>query len=403
MRYYLLSAILVILILCVFHAWFLPGIITGGDLWYSFPSMSQNYSLHAYAWYWNQNAGMGGAYYPVLWSYFSSGIPLLFFRTLVGYNWQLIERLGILFPYILLGVFSSVMFYRKVFKDSAFAVLAPFLFVFNTYILMVVGGGQLLIAFAYGLAPIVIIWFIEMMNRKADALSLHNTLIAGLLFSVQVLLDLRIGYVTFLAVILYGIVSANYAQLVQTKNILGTIKKACFVFLIPLGITVLLHAFWILPTAFSHENVLQQKGNGYVANDAATYYSFATFENTVGLLHPNWPDNIFGQTSFMKPEFLLLPVLAFGSLFFIGNKRVGKQRRESLYVLFFALLGIVGSFLAKGTNEPFGSLYLFLFNKAPGFVLFRDPTKWYLLIALSYSMLIPYTFSRLCSMFDKSK
>ncbi|PIR79698.1 MAG: hypothetical protein COU25_04025 [Candidatus Levybacteria bacterium CG10_big_fil_rev_8_21_14_0_10_35_13] len=55
------------------------------------------------------------------------------------------------------------------------------------------------------------------------------------------------------------------------------------------------------------------------------------------------------------------------------------------------MLGLLGAFLAKGANEPFGEIYLWLFNHVPGFVLFRDPTKWYTLIALSYSMLIPFT------------
>src|SRR5258708_6091115 len=31
-----------------------------------------------------------------------------------------------------------------------------------------------------------------------------------------------------------------------------------------------------------------------------------------------------------------------------------------------------------------------MFNHVPGFIMFRDPTKWYTLIAISYAVLIPF-------------
>ena len=64
-------------------------------------------------------------------------------------------------------------------------------------------------------------------------------------------------------------------------------------------------------------------------------------------------------------------------------------------IVFFAFLGLTGSFLAKGMNGPFGEAYAFLFKYFPGFVMFRDPTKWYLLVILSYSILIPFVLSQI--------
>ena len=88
----------------------------------------------------------------------------------------------------------------------------------------------------------------------------------------------------------------------------------------------------------------------------------------------------------MRPEFLILPLLAYAALLF---KTIEKSSRKT--ILFFALLGLIGAFLAKGANEPFGQIYLWLFEHVPGFIMFRDPTKWYLLVALSYSVLIPFS------------
>ncbi len=86
----------------------------------------------------------------------------------------------------------------------------------------------------------------------------------------------------------------------------------------------------------------------------------------------------------MKSEFILLSILAFSSLLFFKSKRK---------ILFLVTLALTGAFLAKGVNPPYGEVYLWFFNNFPGFVVFRDPTKWYILVAVSYSVLIPFTLS----------
>ncbi len=57
---------------------------------------------------------------------------------------------------------------------------------------------------------------------------------------------------------------------------------------------------------------------------------------------------------------------------------------------YFALLALAGAFLAKGSNPPFGEVYLWLFDRVPGFNLFRDPSKFYIYVALAFSILIPF-------------
>jgi hypothetical protein len=150
-------------------------------------------------------------------------------------------------------------------------------------------------------------------------------------------------------------------------------------------LTALLHSFWILPALLIHQNAFTQLGGVTPTIDSVTYFSFAKFENAISLLHPNWPENIFGKTYFMKPEFLILPLLAFMSIFFV------KKEKQNKLILYFILLGIFGAFLAKGSQDPFGNIYLWMFQHLPGFFLFRDSTKWYTLVAISYAILIPFS------------
>jgi hypothetical protein len=208
---------------------------------------------------------------------------------------------------------------------------------------------------------------------------------------LQVLFDVRIAYVTFIAIAAYFLIDLI---LDGNLNIKRLAKSVVFVFALPIVIAVLLHAFWLLPTKMIGGNPVQELGAAYSTTSAVKYFSFATFENSISLLHPNWPENIFGKVGFMKPEFLLLPILAFSSLFFVltKEKRKSKERR---YVIFFSLLALLGAFLAKGANDPFGGIYLWMFAHVPGFMLFRDPTKWYTLVALSYAVLIPFSISKI--------
>jgi len=277
------------------------------------------------------------------------------------------------------------------------------------------------IALAYAVAPLVLATFIKVANSiKYQVLSIKYSVIAGILFAVQVMFDLRLAYITLLVVSLYLVLSIKYK--VSIKNIPNTLYLILYTLIIPLGITALLHAFWILPLLLVGNSSIEQLGGIYTTAGAVKFFSFAKLENSLSLLHPNWPENLFGKIYFMKAEFLLLPILAYSSLLFISEKRKAKSEKEELKsqkleiqndlaiqqfsnrtILFFALLGLLGAFLAKGANDPFGFVYIWLFEHVPGFVMFRDPTKWYLLVAISYSVLVPFSIYSIYQWLSKSK
>ena len=388
---YIPHLFLVLLILVVFRPWFMPGLITGGDFWPNFNSMYSNRPIVLYAWDFGSAGGMGGFIGSLLWIYLNFGVPSTILGKILGINWSIIERVYYLFPFLILSIFSSFYIFRKIFVNYKYAILSSSIFTFNTYILMVLGGGQIAgIGIAYALFPLVLYSFIKIINfsdvEKIEISKiLKYSLIASVILSLQLVFDLRIAYVSLIAIGVYWII-----KIIENKNIKYVLQSFFFVFLIPGVLSTLLHSFWIIPTIINHKNPIEQLGSAYSSLNAVNFFSFAKFENTIGLLHPNWPENVFGKVYFMKPEFLLLPILAFSSLFFVK-----KENKYKTYILFFAILGLLGAFLAKGGNDPFGFVYLWLFSRFPGFIMFRDSTKWYLLISLSYSILIPYSVERI--------
>lgn len=296
---------------------------------------------------------------------------------------SLVERLLWWIPFLLIGFFSSFFLARKILGKTPFAFFAPFLYLFNTYILLIIDGGQIAgIGIAYSIVPLFLLVALQQTNFM-------NMLLLGFTSSMLFLFDIRIWFIAFFSLGLYVLYTIISTRLFRLKKLSLYLLQ---MIIIPVIVTIFIHMQWFLPMVIVRQNPLKELGSAYTSLSAVKFFSFATFENAIGLLHPNWPDNIFGKVGFMKPEFLILPILAFLSLFFIT-----KKLKEAKYLVFLLFLGIIGIFLAKGAQDPFGSIYLWLFGHVPGFGLFRDGTKWYLLIALSYSIAIPFTIEQIFS------
>jgi hypothetical protein len=373
-------------VLLIFKAWFLPGLITGGDFWPYSNSIYETKPLFLYAWDLNKVAGMGGVTNFLLWMYLSFGVPLTIFGNWIGFNWEIIQRIYYLFPLLIFSGYFSYKLFDKIFSHNLFAIFSSAIYLINTYILMVIGGGQISgIGLSYSIMPLIMFLFINTMETRFEKPIIgmfEKSYILGFFIALQTILDIRISYITLSAIFLLWVLKN-----IEQKNLRYLVYTFTICFLIPGIITLLVNSFWILPTIISRRNPIYELESVYSSLEAVKFFSFAKIEDAISLLHPNWPENIFGKTGFLKPEFLILPILAFSSLTFIKN--IAKEKR--FYILFFAFLGLVGIFLAKGANEPFGGIYLWLFDNFPGFIMFRDPTKWYTLIALSYSILIPFT------------
>src|SRR3989344_5497997 len=380
MRKKLVDLLFLLLILYVFKTWFLLNPLSSGDWSFNFRQTLKSFTIFPYTWSWTGFVtGLGGntSFFLGLSTYFSSTANIL--SNFFNIPWVLIEKFVWFWPFLMISVFSSHFLFKKLFSEK-FALLSPSIFLFNTYILMIVGGGQMGIAIAYSIVPLVLYSFIKL-NRN---IKLKYSLLFGVLFGILVMFDLRIAYIMLFALVIYFLF--NIKQLIIGKDLKEIVINISYIFIIPFAVSSFLHAFWILPLLVFHQNPVQSFGTVYTSVEAVKFFSFAKFEDAISLLHPNWPENIFGKVGFMKPEFLILPILAYSSLLFVSIKHKTENRKQRTYILFFAFLGLLGAFLAKGANEPFGGVYLWLFQNIPGFVMFRDPTKWYALIAVSYSI-----------------
>lgn len=386
--------LLLLLIAFIFHSWFLPGLLSTFDFPYYSSLMMKDASIIPYAWGFHVGLdGFAKFFSPYSWVFLSIYIPEVILGKYLGMDWSFIQRVMYLYPLLILLVLSPIYLFKALFPKNKFYFISVLVFSFNTYSLLLVSG-EVFIALAYSLIPLVFALFVKVMNKIKDneAISVNRlSIILGLVLAVQVLMDPRITYVTLAMLLLYFLF--NFYNSIS-------FKKIFYIFVVPGLLALLLHAFWLIPTILIGKNPVEALGESYSTAEAVKYLSFAKLEDTISLLHPNWPENIFGKTGFLKPEFLILPTIAFSSLLFVANSKLKTQnfknnltieQSNNRTIIFFALLGLIGAFLAKGANDPFGGVYLWLFDNFPGFIMFRDPTKWYTLIALSYSILIPFS------------
>jgi len=371
----------------IYYPWFVQSEIIGGDWPYYFDDTIQNFPPYVPSWTpWQMN-GLGGV--DVIYFLNSFLYATFFIKNFLHVPWVLVYKIFWFGLFLFFSFFSSGYLLKKLFPriDFLYVVLTGFLYTTNTYILMVVGGGQMGVALAYSVAPLVLALFIHIVNT----FTVKRSILAGLFLALQVIFDPRLSYITMIPIVLY-VLFHLLPSVVTTKTMKKKIyliyQYGLYIFIIPIGITILLHMFWILPLLIFRQNSIEAVGEAYTASGMVRFLSFANFSDSLSLLQPNWPDNIFGKTYFMRAQFLVLPLLAYASLFFLSSKA-----KQSLFtkrtILFFSLIGLVGAFLGKGANPPFGDVYIFLFDYLPGFVVFRDPTKWYVLTALSFSILIP--------------
>lgn len=379
----LLLVILIAFYIFPFVHWFISfNSLTATDFSYQFFSSFKDYTLQPFIWAPTTNTGFGGNLSYALWTYFFWAIPMqigIFFHL----SWEIVERVFFFYPLLILGFITPFLAYKKILNKSG-GILTTFIFMLNSYCLMLIGGGQNIIVMADLVCLLLLTLFILGLAQKK--LSFSQVILYGVLLAINLMLDLRIFYITLIILVCYWLYRFLFNE--NKKNF---VLMSVFSGVVSGTIVCLLNSFWILPLILSKKSPVGQLGSDYLSVGAAKFLSFNKFEYGLSLLHPNWPENIFGKVDFLKPEFLLLPIFAFSSLLFF---RKGK-REIRLRIIFLNFLALIGIFLAKGTNDPFGFLYIWFFQHVPGFIMFRDPTKWYLLIVITYSLLIPYSLSRL--------
>lgn len=363
----------------VFFYLLLPGFHLANDLHFSFHKELADQFRLPQAWGVRGAEGMGESAIFLLWTW-----PFTFiisFLNVLGLSFNTIIIIGFITA---LSVASCGMI--KLLKGlgvNKYGIVAGTLtFVINTYFVLLLDGGQLSIALAYAFLPWVFVAFNESLFSRVT-----KKIKSGFFMGILGFLDIRFVYILFIILVVQFVVSFLLNRTSLKGELLREWAKSTGIAAI---ILIGINSYWLLPLLLYHN---YSPPSSYI-NPSQGLGSFSTIGNSLSILQPHWYKNIFGLLTNLKPEFLVLPFLAFLSPLFTKYKRK---------VLLFLIIGLIGIFLSKGENLPFGFVYRFLFTHFPGFSLFRDSTKFYILITLSYSVLLAFLFDFLNSKMKHGK
>lgn len=302
-------------------------------------------------------------------------IPFLSFVSIwsllahIGLSYDFGTKLTFFIPIALLGFISPYILMRKMTGHTIAALTAALVYGSNTYFL-VRQTAHLPIAMVYALAPLILWRFIIALDQK----TVRNWLWFGLLFCVGVGYEIRIMYIV-------AIILGLYYCVTRLEKI-----KQDWVWAAGIGaFIVAANAFWLLPTLLGGgaSSIAETANRGLFGNFLFDIlHAFTAADSSWTGAAPN--QDFIPQSI---PIYLwLVPMLAFGSFFV--RKRL--SRPETRHLLFFALLGIVGIFLTKQSADPLPDVYSWLYVHMPGFSLFREASKFYLITSLGYAGMLSY-------------
>jgi hypothetical protein len=359
----LLSWLLILLpVLWVFRQIFFGKLLTWGDAPFFYPEGLKELFSEPLTWaYHGENFG---GVNQLLWL-----SPMMFLMGILHRFLNLssdsLIRILFYFPSIILAAAGPYFLTRYLKLSGITRFFSVLVYLLNTYYLLLIDGGQVGVALAYGLFPLIILFG----KKLIDKTGLNSFFIFLLVSSILTAVDPRVYVVAFMVLLIWQALE-NWRKLP---------------ILILAGVTLIpLNFYWILPA-------IKMNDQGFGLNVAGLQLS--SLLNSLLLYAPHWPGNVFGKVIQPAFYFVFVPVLIFGNLLF---------RQKTKISLIFALCFLIFAFFSKGSTPPLGGWYEFLVGKLPFGFAFRDSTKFFIPLILFGGILIGETINSLQSKF-KSK
>lgn len=375
--------LMLIALLCLLLFTYWPLLLPGQKVANDFPLVSVSFLkaglYYPQAWQVRTAAGLGEYAMTTLWSW-----PLDFLYGIganLGLNFAFLERILGVYLIFILGIYSCDTFLRNLSISRYGRFVAIAFYLLSSYLVLLIDGGQFAIGLAYAWFPISFTAIEIAINQK----TVKSRMLAGLTISVLGFMDIRFVYVLLILIFLrfvYGLLFLSPNKYLD--RLFDWIKLGIVSGLVFVG----LNFFWLLPSIMAKAPTIP----GPTGNGQDIFLSFAKIGHSFLLLAPHWYLNKFGKVTPLLFGFIVIPALAFTAIYLkVKNKHVG----------FWFIVSLSAIFLIKGTNPPFGYIYSYLYTHFPGFSIFRDPTKFFFLLAFSYMSLIAITIDELTKRFSR--
>lgn len=358
---YLPLALLLLLSMAVHWQWLnIKDTITHGD-WYAFNSTSlSQIRIHHFG-TWLEDMNMGRVVVDLVQGPFWAAFGFLY--VYFSADFDISNHLLVLYPIIFIAPVSVYFFLSKLLQNKLSIFLASCVYLFNSYFL-ILQTGHLTLAVAYTFVPLVFFYLISFIENN-DNRYLVYALIVNLMVGI---VEFRYGFISIGLVCLFLVFYKKYWHL-----------------LFSVAVILLSNLYWILPISFT--NYLYS--DTILSRDLFGSHFFKQID-ALFLYHPFWTYGKVGVFENHYPSIfsIILPASFF---YYLYNYKSLNQRFK--FTSFFVLLGVLGVFLGKQDNQPFGYIYKYFYENLPGFGMYREATKFYLMTSLGFTVSIGTLFA----------
>lgn len=358
---------IVLVLVSVYGTIFLNGPAVWGDAPYYYPETFKNFLNEPLVWESRGRLGIVNDLYfiyPLMFVYHHLG-------AMFGFSNDIAIRLIFYFPTLIFASLGSWFFARYFGFSILVSIFTSFVYVFNTYIILILDGGQIGVALAYSLFPLALLHL-----HKLIKMTTSNQFFITLIFLFLVTVaDVRFAIITILTFVVWLIFQKLFFQ----KSI-NTKKLKIYILLI-LSI-LFLSAYWLAPLFL----LTPTTGSGLRSE-----IKLVSILNPLMIFSPHWPFNEFGKISPPSWVFMGIPLLIFSNLFI-------KNRNSLILILNFLFF----VFLSKGDSGILGNVYGQIVDIIPMGGAFRDSTKFFAPVILYAGILIGLSIENIYKIFKKS-
>lgn len=292
----------------------------------------------------------------------------------------IVEKAFIFLILFMIGLSAYFLIYTINPQSSSISRLLPsILYIFNPYTLISLWQLRL---FGWAISVILLGLIIKGLNEINERQNRYIVIAIISILTISCAVNPPTYLVLWIPIGLYFIFSYFFNDKVHTSKF----------FLKMIMILIPIHCFWITPFLF-----IGAQSSPILANTSISWVQWtgvnAILENTFRLLGSwTWDVGPFDSLYYpYSPSYknaamiiigFLIPILSFFCI--IVNK--------SKLILFFSSLGLLGLFLSKGLNPPFGDLFVYIYKNIPLFSFFREPFILFIpIVTLSYMVMLSYT------------
>jgi len=344
---------IVLVLVSVYGTIFLNGPAAWGDAPYYYPETFKNFLNEPLVWESRGRLGIVNDLYfiyPLMFLYNHLGV-------IFGFSNDIVIRLIFYFPSLIFAFLGPWFFTRNLGFSKLVSLFTSFLYLFNTYIILILDGGQIGVALAYSLFPLTLFHLHKLLKKTTN-----NQFFITLIFLMFITMaDVRFAVITILTFLFWLIShkllfkkSINHKQL---KIYLGLILSV-----------LALSAYWLVPLFL----LTPTTGSGLRSD-----LKLISILNPLMIFSPHWPFNEFGKISPPSWFFMGIPILIFSNLF--------NKNRNYLFIMLNFLIFV---FLAKGDSGFLGNIYGRMVDTIPMGGAFRDSTKFFAPVILYAGILI---------------